>query len=215
MDSKSLGKLHKPLRRAVTDAIRESILSGRYAPGERLYEDRLANEFGVSRNPVRESFQALAAESFIELEPRRGARVAEIDRRRAQELFEVRGALEGLVAALAAERGKQTSSFALMSIAEAGVDSAARGDLDDLPMLNTRFHDLLADMAGNRLLTETLAQLSGVIRWIYAARLTDRVDGSWAEHRAIATAVGAGQAMLARSLAEDHVGAARAAYLDG
>ena len=213
MNHESLGSTHKPLREAVTDAIREAIVTGRYKPGERLYEDRIANELEVSRNPVRESLQALAAESFVELEPRRGARVVEIDRVRARELFEVRGSLEGLAAGLAAMRRTDTEVDALVDIVSSGGDAAARQSLDELPMLNTKFHDLLADMANNTMLTDTLGQLSGVIRWIYAERLQDRVDASWAEHRAIADAIADGHRDRAREVAEQHVAAARVAYL--
>ena len=98
----TVGSTHLPLRHAVLEEIRRRIVAGQWAQGERLFEDQIAAELNVSRNPVREALQALASEGFVELEPRRGARVATVSDARATELFEVREVLEGLVASLAA-----------------------------------------------------------------------------------------------------------------
>ena len=213
-DNHRPGQTHPPLRELVTDAIREGIVTGRYSPGERLYEDRIATELAVSRNPVREALQALAKERFVVLEARRGASVAHIDRDHAQELFEVRGALEGLTASLAAERASDDQMEALLRVASEGTEAARDARHDELPKLNTHFHDLMSIAADNTLLTETLGQLSGVIRWIYASRINLRADESWAEHTAIALAIAEADADRARAAAEAHVAAARAAYLE-
>ncbi|HSL59509.1 MAG TPA: GntR family transcriptional regulator [Acidimicrobiales bacterium] len=207
-----VGRDHVPLRQAVTDEIRDRIVRGEYPPGTRLAEELLARELEVSRNPVRESLQALAAEGFVELEPRRGARVARVDSQRATELFEVRQALEGLTAELAARKRTPEGVATLLAVVDEGRAAADRRELDELPMLNTRFHGQLATMADNQLLADTLAQLSGVIRWIYAERLTERVERSWHEHVDLAEAVARGDAAAARRLAEAHVASARDAY---
>ena len=89
----SVGATHLPLRHVVLEEIRHRIIAGVYSPGERIFEDQLAADLAVSRNPVREALQALAGEGFIELEPRRGARIAVVSQARAGELFEVREAL--------------------------------------------------------------------------------------------------------------------------
>ena len=70
-----LGERHAPLTKLVLTALRERILSGELAPGERLVEGRLSEELGVSRMPVREALRALAAEGIVAIEPRRGATV--------------------------------------------------------------------------------------------------------------------------------------------
>jgi DNA-binding GntR family transcriptional regulator len=209
----TLGAAHAPLRQAVTDALRNLIVDGVYPPGSRLYEETVASELGVSRNPVREAFQVLNAEGFVEIEPRRGARVASIDARRAGEIFEVRGALEGLVAELAARNGTTESVARLDDILRDGQLAADAGELSQLPRLNTAFHDQLAKMAGNEVLSETLNQLSGIIRWIYAERLEDRVLNSWHEHRKIVEAIAAGDGPAARNRAMAHVASARDAFM--
>ncbi|MCP2899127.1 GntR family transcriptional regulator, partial [Salmonella enterica subsp. enterica serovar Typhimurium] len=68
----SLGASHSPLFALVTDKLRERILKGDYEPGERLVENKLSAELGVSRIPVREALRALASEGLVLIEPRRG-----------------------------------------------------------------------------------------------------------------------------------------------
>src|SRR5688572_3404540 len=155
----SVGSSHLPLRHAVLEEIRRRIITGAYSPGERVYEDQIAADLDVSRNPVREALQALAGEGFIELEPRRGARIAIVSHARAGELFEVREVLEGLVASLAATRRTDAELAAMWAIVAEGRASAADSDLAALPALNTRFHTLLATTARNAMLAETIEHL--------------------------------------------------------
>ena len=211
--STTLGAAHAPLRQAVTDALRDLIVDGAYPPGSRLYEETIAGKLGVSRNPVREAFQVLTAEGFVVIEPRRGARVASIDARRADEIFEVRGALEGLVAELAARKRTTETVARLDEILREGQQAADAGELSHLPRLNTEFHEQLSTMAGNEVLSDTLSQLSGIIRWIYAERLEVRVLNSWHEHRNIVESISAGDAIGARDLAMAHVASARDAFM--
>jgi DNA-binding GntR family transcriptional regulator len=213
-DAPTLGEVHTPLRHAVTDAIRDRIVEGFYPPGSRLYEETVAHELGVSRNPIREAFQVLAAEGFIALEPRRGASVASIDSRRAAEIFEVRAALEGLMAHLAASKRSDDTVAELRAIVAEGQEAGDAGELSRLPHLNTRFHEHLARMAENRLLATMLSQVAGIVRWIYAERIELRVLESWHEHTLICEAVAAGDADRARQLAIDHVNSARGAFFD-
>src|SRR3569833_1070557 len=100
MADNTLGAQHLPLRDVVTAELRRLILQGELLPGERLVEDRLAERLGVSRNPVREAIRVLAAEGFVEVTPRRGAAVSRLSPEEAEELFDVRMALEGLSARL-------------------------------------------------------------------------------------------------------------------
>jgi DNA-binding GntR family transcriptional regulator len=209
-----LGAVHTPLRQAVTDAIRERIVDGTYPAGSRLLEESVAGELAVSRNPVREAFQLLANEGFVEIEPRRGARVAAVDERQASEIFEVRAVLEGLVAARAARRVTPRTAAELDDIVTAGARAAERRELGVLPMLNTRFHGQLAAMSDNDLLTSMLDQLSGLIRWIYAERLESRVLNSWHEHTQLSAAVATGDEERARRLAIEHVQSARQAFMN-
>jgi DNA-binding GntR family transcriptional regulator len=210
--AESVGAQHVPLREAVLEALRQAIISGEYAPNERLREEDIAARFDVSRNPIREALHVLSLEGFVIVEPRRGARVATIDDRRARELFELRAPLEGLVARLAAERRTDEQLRALRRIVARGLDAATAGQLDELPRLNTEFHGLLAAAADNELLASTLGRLSDVIRWVYAARIRSRSTTSWREHEAIIDAVEARDPELAHRRGTGHIAAAAAVY---
>jgi DNA-binding GntR family transcriptional regulator len=207
-----VGSRHVPLRAPVRDEICRQILDGTLSPGARLYEDQLASELGVSRNPVREALQSLAHEGFVDLEPRRGARVAVPDDERARHLFEVRLALEALVAELAATRRTDEQLAAIDAVVTEGQRALAADDMAPLPALNARYHSLLVDAAGNPLLSEILSGLIHQIQWLYTRRVRERAMWSWDEHVAIAAAIAARDRDLARRLATEHIGKARDAY---
>jgi DNA-binding GntR family transcriptional regulator len=208
----TVGARHLPLSQAVVDELRAAIIGGAYAQGERLVEEEVAARFDVSRNPIREALRALSTEGFVVIEPRRGARVATMDGDSARELFELRAPLEGLVAGLAAQRRSPAHLARLGEIVAAGRQAIAEDRLHDLPLLNTEFHEALAEAAGNELLRSTLGRLSDIIRWLYAARISRRSTKSWDEHAAIVDAVAAGDVPRAQRCGEQHIAAAAAAY---
>jgi DNA-binding GntR family transcriptional regulator len=208
----TLGAQHRPLRVAVLDALRASIIDGTYRPGDRLVEEEIASRFAVSRNPIRDALHALASEGFVELEPRRGGRVATVDAARARALFELRAPLEALVAKLAAERRTADELAELRATVARGHRAVEAGRLDELPALNTEFHRLLAVAARNEFLADTLARLSHIIRWVYAARISQRSSRSWDEHAAILDAVAAQDPERAAACGFDHIASAAAVY---
>ncbi len=210
----AVGSTHLPLRHVVLEEIRRRIIAGMYSPGERVFEDQVAADLEVSRNPVREALQALAGEGFIELEPRRGARIAVVSQTRAGELFEVREVLEGLVASLAAVRRTDAEVAAMRAVVDEGRDTAARGVLSALPALNTRFHTLLATTARNAMLAGTIEHLRHLIEWIYSQRIAQRAPRSWEEHSKIVDAIAGGDPRTAERVARAHIANAREAYVD-
>jgi DNA-binding GntR family transcriptional regulator len=211
--SRAIGSAHLPLRHAVYLEVRSRIIAGHWEPGERLFEDQIALELEVSRNPVREALQALSAEGFVELEPRRGARVAVISPERAVELFEVREALEGLVARLAAQRRTDDDIAELRNVLADADDALARQDTSAMTSLNSRFHELLGRISGNSMLAETVAHLSHLIEWVYRRSISRRSAQSWLEHAEIVAAIEAGDVAQAHVLSTAHVAAAKDAFL--
>jgi DNA-binding GntR family transcriptional regulator len=139
-----VGALHAPLRDKVADEIRTAILSGHFKPGARVIEDRLAAEFAVSRNPIREALRTLAAEGLIEVTARRGAIVASLSPQEAEELLEVRATLESANARLAARRHGPTVLAHLNDLLAQGTAAIEAGRITELPALNTAFHAGLA-----------------------------------------------------------------------
>lgn len=208
----AIGQSHQSLGRTVIDRLRELIVQGEIEPGFRLIADDLAEEFEVSRGMVREALLVLATEGFVEIEPRRGTRVAIFSGKQADDLFEIRKSLEGLVAALAAQRRTEDQLADLRIAVAHGLHTAQSGNLNELPLLNTRFHNLLATAAGNEFLVETLNRLSKIIEWVYARRIIQRSAQSWEEHLRIVDAIADRDPERAMQAAHEHITRAWVAY---
>jgi DNA-binding GntR family transcriptional regulator len=200
-----LGELHLPLRDVVTEQIRDAILAGRYKPGERLVEDRLAADFRVSRNPVREALRSLASEGLVVVTPRRGAAVAAFGAAEGQEMIEVRAMLEGLNARHAARRHDPAMIASLSRVLEEGGAKAGSASPEELVRLNARFHDLLAAAGSNRVLGDIMRSLRERTNLVFAPRSAAAAAQNWREHAAILQAVIAGDEDLAALHATRHV----------
>jgi DNA-binding transcriptional MocR family regulator len=135
----NVGAAHSPLAKLVVDSIRNRILTGKYAPGERLVEAHLSAELGVSRMPVREALRVLAADGFVTIEPRRGAAVAVYTPEQIHAFVEVRATLEGLNAKLAAKRHDPEEIRKLQQILAAGSRIAEKADWAQLHEANNNF----------------------------------------------------------------------------
>jgi DNA-binding GntR family transcriptional regulator len=202
------GAGHRPLRDQVADELRKRIIDGDYRAGHRLTEERLADDFGVSRNPVREAIRVLEAEGFLSVQPRRSAIVANVAARDIADLFEVRLSLEVLAARLAAERGSDDDSLErLIAEAKESDDEAV------LASLNTRFHATICALSGNELLASLMDRLYNRLQWVYRQSVRERAPHSWAEHERLAKAIRAGDADAAEAAAREHVLAARASAI--
>jgi DNA-binding GntR family transcriptional regulator len=204
-DSRRLGADHAPLRDKVADEIRAAIHAQRWRPGERLVEERLAAEFGVSRNPVREAIRTLASEGLIEVTARRGAVVALLSPQEAEELLEVRATLEGANARLAARRREPEVLAQLSDILERGSAAIRDKRIEDLPALNDAFHEGLARAGRNRVLVDLMKTLRDRSAPLFRGVGLEFATESWAEHAGILRAVIAGDAELASLLAYRHV----------
>jgi len=200
-----LGARHSPLAQVVAGEIRERILAGRFAPGERLAEEPLSEELGVSRMPVREALRLLAAEGIIVLEPRRGASVSSYTGEQVQELVEVRATLEGLNARLAARRHDPEQIAKLERIVADGTRINERTELSVIQANNARFHEALEEIAANSVLSGMVRSLRDRTAIIFARQSRARTRENWREHEGILRAVIAGDAELAGLLATRHV----------
>jgi len=208
----SVGLDHRSLGQTITERIRDQILINQLKPGERLIADDLALSFGVSRSMIREALLLLATEGFINIVPRKGTFVTQMSAKQANDLFEVRLLLEGQVASLAAERRTAENLRELRETADLGLAVALAGNVEQLPALNTRFHNLLADTADNDYLTETLSRLSNIIQWVYSRRIIERSTDSWKEHLRIVDAIEQMDPAAAKSAAHEHITRAWVAY---
>jgi DNA-binding GntR family transcriptional regulator len=211
--SPTLGEAHASLSHRVAEELRRSILTNRRRPGDRLIEDRLSEELGVSRIPVREALRVLAGEGLVDVQPRRGASVAEISPEVARDLVEVRATLEGLNARLAARHHDPAIVEELRRVLKEG-NRAARGrNVDDLVRLNGEFHDKLAEAGRNTILFDIMRTLRERTNLVFAANSVPRAAQDWDEHSKILAAVIDGDEELAAMLASRHVHrAAEAAF---
>jgi DNA-binding GntR family transcriptional regulator len=201
----AVGAQDLPLTDVVRDALREAIAEGRFRPGDRLIEGKLAELFGVSRNPVREALKALANEGVVTIAPRRGAVVAALSESEAAEVVELRAALEGLCARLAARRLDPDAADELSTILARGDELAGRGDLRGLSRLNDAFHAELARAGRNRFLADFMRTLRTKTQWLFDSISEERAGRSWAEHAGILRAVLDRDEEMAALLASRHV----------
>ena len=196
----TVGSAHLPLRDVVATEIRRLILDGTLSQGERLIEDRLAEQLGVSRNPVREALRVLEAEGFVDTANRRGCFVATLSAGQAADLFEVRLAVEPLGARLAARAAGQSPASCRARIARMkeilaeAQDSPAEVDLDRLSELHTELHSLVFEMTGNSYLIAIAIPMVKRGQWLLRQSAPLRTPSAWSQHHgkveAVAKALG-------------------------
>jgi DNA-binding GntR family transcriptional regulator len=174
---------------SIAHALREDILAGRLAGGDRLVEEALAKQYGVSRIPVREALTRLQSEGFVTIVRHRGATVSTTLIQDSREMLQIRRGLESLAAQLAAANRGGEVAEELAAIA-AGDDDHA-----------TPFHDLVASASGNRQLAEMLATVSRRVQW----GLGNNPEASTGDHRVLAMAIVNGAVMQAGYLMEEHL----------
>ncbi|WP_051299618.1 GntR family transcriptional regulator [Arthrobacter castelli] len=195
---------HKlPLREIVSGEIRTRILNGVYPPGSRLVERDLADEFEVSRFPVREALRILTQEGFVENLPTRGIVVKQLNRREVEEIFDLREALEGLASRLAAKRVASGEVNALESLVESSRKALLSGDLDTAHQSNSAFHDEIISFSGNETLQDILGPLMGRLHWIF--RQVSDFERVCREHETLREAIDSGDPDRAAAEAERHV----------
>lgn len=202
---KKTGLNHSPLTQQLVEALREKILSGELASGERLVEERISEEYSVSRMPAREALRQLAASGLVIIEPRKGASVAHFHNSQLRELVEVRATLEALNARLAAKRHDPQQIAELEALLAEGVNSAHSGDAEVLAELNQKFHMSLGKIAANSVLQEVMNSLRDRTAVLFAPLNRERAPQNWEEHAAILRAVIKGDPELAGLLAARHI----------
>ena len=213
-------------RRALVDrlaaTLQARVLSGELPSGSRLRQEALAEEFGVSRTPVREALRKLQANGLVELEPNRGALVRALSPREIRDAYEVRAELEGLAAELAGERIRHDQLEALHGAQadfrralERTIASRGRGtepserEIDRWGRANDVFHQVIQQASGNMLLLETLGHLHRSfprdLSRTVLGESTTLLEANVGEHEAILSALERHDGAEARRLMVEHV----------
>lgn len=191
----------------IADVLEGDILRGTRKPGDRLDERQLAEEFEVSRTPIREAIQRLVASGLVTLRGRSGAVVAELSVAELLDGFTVVANLEALAAAQAARRAQPEHHRQLQAIHERCTDAARRSDVQAFFEANNDFHGMIAEASQNRVLQELLraATLKTSAYRHYVTYRPGRMPSSIPEHQGILDAIMAGDSMLASQRMQGHV----------
>jgi len=169
---------HQTFREKILETIREAILKGDLKPGEKVAEPELAEQFGISRTPIREAFRQLESEGYLTVVPRKGAVVAALSERDIQEFYEVKSILEGYAAELAAKNLSDKELAKLESINERLKQLANDGDVKSFYKIHNEFHEMFLKAANNTKLYELIKQLGMKFSRMRMASLS--VDGRMA-----------------------------------
>lgn len=192
----------------VRETIREAILAGDLAPGQRLVEAFLTERFGVSRPSIRAALGRLAAEGIVELVPNRGAIVRQLRRKEIFDRYQIREQLEGLAAGLAAERWASNPRGAeLLESLQPSIGPIFQ--VEERRAENLRFHEAVAEASGNSQLLGAIQRVSLPTEMVALRRQHDADPDYWdlarAEHASITAAIVAGNAELAAAQMRSHV----------
>ena len=191
----------------IAEQLEERIFNGTYADGDRLDEVRLAEQFGVSRPPLREAFQRLALSGLLELIPRRGAFVRQPGPVELIEMFEVMAELEAVCGRLAALRISDTALTELREANESCQSAVEARDADAYYFENERFHRIIYQQSGNSFLAQEAAKLHKRLQPFrrQQLRFRGRMGQSMSEHEEIVRALETGQAEAAAKALRGHV----------
>jgi DNA-binding GntR family transcriptional regulator len=198
------------------ERLREAILGGDMAPGQRLVEEELAGMLAVTRASLRAALFDLTAEGLVERIPNRGARVRVVTLDEAVAITECRMALEGLCAAKAAERVTEAQAARLRQLGEELKRSVADGELLKYSALNHELHRLVREMSGQAVAAALLERLNGqLVRHQFQLSLRPgRPQASLPEHLAIISAITERRPAEAEAVARRHLRSVIAALLE-
>ncbi|GJD65671.1 GntR family transcriptional regulator [Methylobacterium frigidaeris] len=187
--------------------IAEAIVTGTLAPGSRLDEQALADQYGVSRTPVREALRQLGTSGLVEVRPRRGAVVAQVTAAQLADLFVAMAEIEATCARLAAQSMSPLERRRLDALHDAMGDLARTDDPASYARANTAFHGAIYAGAHNAVLSDFALSLRRRLQPYREAqfRLEGRLARSHAEHGAVVAAILAGQAVEAHAAMLRHV----------
>jgi len=149
---------YRPLRDVVFENLRESILTGRLKPGQRLMEIQLAEGLGVSRTPVREAIRKLELEDLVVMLPRKGAYVTNMSLKEILDVLEVRATLESLAAKLAAKKRNDIDIENLKQISKRFKKLTEKGNKNDMVTISEmdiELHHCIFSIANNKSLTKS------------------------------------------------------------
>lgn len=204
------------LTEQVYQALLDEICGGKLTPGTHLVQEQLAADLGVSRQPIQQALAMLKNEGLLQELGKRGLFIAPLDLAEMRHHYEIRAALDGLAARLAAERVKASKKLAAELEAvgaakiAAGRAAIAKGSIPQMVASDLAFHTFVYEASGNPLLAPTAA-----LHWRQLRRVMGEVlrraeppETIWRQHEAVLAAIVRGDTVRAEAEAIAHVGTA-------
>ncbi len=175
----------------VYEAILSRIAAGQYGPDARLIQEEIAEELGVSRQPVQQALLLMRNEGVLTSAPGRGLMVAPLDVAKVRNVYEVRTALDALAAIKAAALGSKRAELEGPGYIARGREAVARQSIADMIAADMAFHHFIYELSGNPMIAETAAPHWTTLRCLMGAVLMqgDAPRDIWAEHEAILDAI--------------------------
>ena len=179
----------RALYEEVAELLRQRIFARELAPGSWIDEMRLAEEYGISRTPLREALKVLATEGLVTMKMRRGAYVTEVNDKDQRDVYHLLSLLESDAAGVVAAQASDAELADLNSIHQELV--AAVGSTDKFFVINERFHMRLLEIANNRWRDQMVADLRKVMKLNRHNSLlkSGRIEESLREHQALLAAL--------------------------
>jgi len=195
------------LYQEVAERLRQRIFAHELTPGDWIDEQKLAEQYGISRTPLREALKVLAAEGLVDLKPRRGCYVTEISRQDIDDIFPLMAMLEGRCAFIAVQLAKPADIRDLKAIHEKLELAAKESRIDAFFEANQEFHRRIQELTNNRWLLSVIQDLRKVLKLsrLHSLSLEGRLQQSLEEHRVIMAAFEAGDAEKAEKSMHDHL----------
>jgi DNA-binding GntR family transcriptional regulator len=190
------------------DALKESLLSGKYPPGTFLSERQLARGLGMSKTPLKSALVRLEAEGFLRISPQQGIVVREPSAQEIVELFDLREAIESYVVQRIAGRLTPDQAARLKENVRQQERAVREDKVVDATRLDTEFHMLVCGFLGNREMLKTLARMREKLHLHILGNLTrrpERTADSTREHAGIAEALLQGKGARAAELVRRHL----------
>lgn len=219
LNSKDSGPVQDRFRtkdQIVYEELRRWILIGQLAPGDPIDQERIATALSVSRMPLRQALLRLEADGLITTWPHRTATVAPLSMAEFRELYDLRLALEPMLAEVGAPRLEKDDLADMARLLSRMEAASASGELDEFVELDRRFHHRVYAASGFRWGLEIVVRLRDASdRYIYQFAARDHgAARSCREHRAILDACLTGPPALAAQLTRDHILGGRVALLE-
>ena len=198
----------RALYEEVAELLRQRIFSRELEPGSWIDEMKIAEEYGISRTPLREALKVLAAEGLVTMKVRRGAYVTEVSQQDLADVYHLLSLLESDAACVAAERATEAQLQTLQML-HAELEAAAvpgKVDREHFFAINERFHMQLLAIANNRWRDQMVADLRKVMKLNRHNSLlkSGRIDESLKEHRAVMAALVARDPAAAMDRMREH-----------